>query len=454
VSEQLGWRMANDNKMKKKKDESKEIVSLAGKFLPEEIVNSDGRTEIYSLEEEYAKTRKNKNWFVIFTVVGFILFISLITYLIYNYSTDKDRNIEVNITEFDDLRLKEILNSTRITDNNIQLAKNDIIKLQVEMRNAILEVNNRYLQSQNALLDKGYSDAEVKSRLALLKKEEEAEVNSIKKKYDGLISEKRAYVSSVEQEKIKALRELEKQSKKFGKFSDENKVYEQKMKMLTESSQSGLALMANFYERYVRYIIQKYNPLFSSGEVKSALDRNMKRDETLNLKGYDDLYQKENIISKKRFDETRQKIYDQNILIQRLIGVGYENSVPVALRTIDNLSHSIVNDYETLVFSLLSTVKEKNSELEDYRIALDAVLKEKPESGYIISAKDTSKISVHINRLIPVHDGDEALVFRTDDLYIGKIILYRSSDGIKGKLDSLAGKEKLRPFDRILIKVK
>jgi len=446
--------MANDNKMKKKKDESKEIVSLAGKFLPEEIVNSDGRTEIYSLEEEYAKTRKNKNWFVIFTVVGFILFISLITYLIYNYSTDKDRNIEVNITEFDDLRLKEILNSTRITDNNIQLAKNDIIKLQVEMRNAILEVNNRYLQSQNALLDKGYSDAEVKSRLALLKKEEEAEVNSIKKKYDGLISEKRAYVSSVEQEKIKALRELEKQSKKFGKFSDENKVYEQKMKMLTESSQSGLALMANFYERYVRYIIQKYNPLFSSGEVKSALDRNMKRDETLNLKGYDDLYQKENIISKKRFDETRQKIYDQNILIQRLIGVGYENSVPVALRTIDNLSHSIVNDYETLVFSLLSTVKEKNSELEDYRIALDAVLKEKPESGYIISAKDTSKISVHINRLIPVHDGDEALVFRTDDLYIGKIILYRTSDGIKGKLDSLAGKEKLRPFDRILIKVK
>jgi hypothetical protein len=446
--------MANDNKMKKKKDESKEIVSLAGKFLPEEIVNSDGRTEIYSLEEEYAKTRKNKNWFVIFTVVGFILFISLITYLIYNYSTDKDRNIEVNITEFDDLRLKEILNSTRITDNNIQLAKNDIIKLQVEMRNAILEVNNRYLQSQNALLDKGYSDAEVKSRLALLKKEEEAEVNSIKKKYDGLISEKRAYVSSVEQEKIKALRELEKQSKKFGKFSDENKVYEQKMKMLTESSQSGLALMANFYERYVRYIIQKYNPLFSSGEVKSALDRNMKRDETLNLKGYDDLYQKENIISKKRFDETRQKIYDQNVLIQRLIGVGYENSVPVALRTIDNLSHSIVNDYETLVFSLLSTVKEKNSELEDYRIALDAVLKEKPESGYIISAKDTSKISVHINRLIPVHDGDEALVFRTDDLYIGKIILYRTSDGIKGKLDSLAGKEKLRPFDRILIKVK
>lgn len=440
--------------MKKKKDESKEIVSLAGKFLPEEIVNSDGRTEIYSLEEEYAKTRKNKNWFVIFTVVGFIFFISLITYLIYNYSTDKDRNIEVNITEFDDLRLKEILNSTRITDNNIQLAKNDIIKLQVEMRNAILEVNNRYLQSQNALLDKGYSDAEVKSRLALLKKEEEAEVNSIKKKYDGLISEKRAYVSSVEQEKIKALRELEKQSKKFGKFSDENKVYEQKMKMLTESSQSGLALMANFYERYVRYIIQKYNPLFSSGEVKSALDRNMKRDEALNLKGYDDLYQKENIISKKRFDETRQKIYDQNILIQRLIGVGYENSVPVALRTIDNLSHSIVNDYETLVFSLLSTVKEKNSELEDYRIALDAVLKEKPESGYIISAKDTSKISVHINRLIPVHDGDEALVFRTDDLYIGKIILYRTSDGIKGKLDSLAGKEKLRPFDRILIKVK
>ena len=114
----------------------------------------------------------------------------------------------------------------------------------------------------------------------------------------------------------------------------------------------------------------------------------------------------------------------------------------------------IVNDYENLWFSLVVKIKTKNSEIEDYRAALDAVLKERPESGYIISAANPAKISIHINRLITVHEGDTGQVFRADDQYIGKIQFYKTPEGMRAKIISLAGNNKMKPFDRILIKIK
>jgi len=391
---------------------------------------------------------------VLFIVLIFIGLIAGLTVFVTYYSEKKDSNIEVSISEFDDLRLKEILNSSRLSDNNLQIGKNEILSLMIEMRNRILEVNNRYRARQNSVLDKGYPDNVTREKLVELRNAENSEVNAIKAKYEGQINKKRAIIGEIEREKIKADRALQKENKSLGKFDDENRLYAHKMKQLQDSSRSGLNALTDFYERYIKYIILKYNPVFTSGEVKQTLERGLAKDEQQKLREYDELYARENIISRQRFDETRTKINDQNILIQRLAGVGYENSVPPALKSIDNISKSIVNDYETFSFGLTSTIKLKNSQIEDYRIALDAVLKERPESGYIISAVNPSRISIHINRLLTVKEGDTALVFRTDDLYIGEIAFYRTSEGMKAKLVSLAGKEKMRPFDRILIKIK
>jgi hypothetical protein len=212
--------------------------------------------------------------------------------------------------------------------------------------------------------------------------------------------------------------------------------------------------MADFYDRYNKYLIEKYNPVFSSDDLKSSIEKNSKISEKRNLREYDDILGKENVLTKKQFNDIRDKISDQNKLIERLGGVGYQNSVPPALKSIDNLSVSIINDYENLWFSLTSTIKNKNSQIENYKTALDASLKERPESGYIISAADTNRILLHINRLVTVKEGDTGFVFRTDDKYIGSIEFFRTVEGLKGRVIDLADSEKMRPFDRILIKIK
>jgi hypothetical protein len=437
--------MANDDKVKK------DLVPLGSKFLPEEIANIDGMREVYSLEDEFAKTKKNKNWMVLITLLIFVLLISALTFLFTYYSNRKDKNIDINISEFDDLRLREVLNSTRLTGNNLLIRRNEMYSLILEMKNQILEINNRYLAKENAVLDKGGS---VKDRIADLRRAEQSEINSVVAKYDAKIKEKKTLIGELEKEKQEADRKLQNENKNIGKAGDEDKVYAMKMKSLSDTYQGGINLMADYYDRYVRYLVSKYNPVFTSGDLKSNLDRNAKRNEGKILRDYDELFLKENVISKKRFDDLRVKISDHDFLVQRLMGIGYENSIPPALKSISNLSVSIVNDYENLWFGLVTTIKQKNSQIEDYKVALDAVLRERPESGYIISAVNPSKISIHINRLIKVKEGDTAQVFRTDDEYIGKIQFYRTPDGLKAKVVQLAGSKKMRPFDRILLKIK
>jgi len=320
--------MANDNEVKK------DLKTLGSKFLPAEISNIDGGSEVYSLENEFSKTRKNKNWRVFVIVLIFILLIAAFTSIFTYYTGEKDKNIDISITEFDDLRLKEILNSSRLAENNIQIRNNELQSLIVEMKNKILDINNRYLAKENSILDKNMSPAVTREKILELKIAEQKEINGTKAQYDSKINEKRNQINKIESEKRAEEIKIEQAKKKLGNIGDESKIYAMKMKSLSDSSQSGLSTMADYYNRYVKYLILKYNPIFSSNDLRMNIDKNSKLNESKNLRDFDDLFQKENVISRKRFDDLHIKIYEHDLLVQRLIGVGYENSVPPTLKSI------------------------------------------------------------------------------------------------------------------------
>lgn len=439
--------MANDKQITKE-------LALGTRFLPEEIANIDGGAEVYSLESEFAKTRKNKNWLVFLIIFLFVAVIVALTVFVTWYSREKDKQIDVSIQDFEDLRLKEALNSARLMENNLQIRRNILHVVLIEMKNKILEVNNRYLARENAVLDKNLGVSATRDKLAELRREETAEVDAIKLQYNSKVEQEKRIINEIEREKIAMERELARESKRIGRVGDDDRVYAVKMKNLTDSHSSGVSALNDYYDRYTRYLVLKYNPVITSGEIKTAMDKYSKGYQEKKLREYDEIFSRENIWSRKGYDDLRGRIGEQDMLLQRMIGANYQNSVPPLLMSIDNLAGMIVNDYENLWFSLVVKIRSKNAEIEDYKTALDAVLKEKPESGYIISAANPAKISIHINRLITVREGDTGQVFRADDQYIGKIEFYRTPEGMRAKVVSLAGNNTMRPFDRILIKIK
>ena len=54
----------------------------------------------------------------------------------------------------------------------------------------------------------------------------------------------------------------------------------------------------------------------------------------------------------------------------------------------------------------------------------------------------------------PVADGDQGLVFRADDEYIGAIIFSVTGNGISARVVELAPNKQFQPFDTFLIKKK
>ncbi len=441
--------MGNDKQI------NKELNKAGARFLPEEIINVDGGSEVYSLEHEFARSRKNKNWAVFIIIAVFFSIIVTITALFTYYTELKNSKIDVNISEFDDVRLKEVLGNARMASNTILIRNNELNSLIIEMKNAMLNVNRTYLAKKNAVLDKGLSPEATAQQIAELKRAENAELAKISSDYDKKIASKRGVIREIEKEQREAERKLKQEAADLAKLGDESKVYEMKMKNLSSTQKSGFEAMREYYEKYISYLTLKYNPVFASGETKALLQRSSAlSNEKKNLRSYDEIFSNENIWNKNRFDELRGKINDFDSLLNRLSGIDYINSVPPALKGIDNLSKSIINDYESLWYGLSTVLKNKNKEIEDYRAALDVVLKERPESGYIISPADPARVSIHINRLISVKEGDSGLIFRSDDDYIGQIELFKTTDGFRAKIVSLEPGKSMKPFDRILIKVK
>ena len=109
--------MANGNKVKK------QVTKKSSNFLPEEIKDLEGKGEVYSLENEYAKTKKNRNYKLYLFILSFIAAVVFLTMLFTDYLKRETENYSVNINEFQDLRLKEALKSANTELGNDNTSK-------------------------------------------------------------------------------------------------------------------------------------------------------------------------------------------------------------------------------------------------------------------------------------------------------------------------------------------
>jgi hypothetical protein len=134
--------MGIENKIKKNVTPSGSI------FLPEEIRNNDSRTKVYSLEAEFEKTKKNKNYklyMVLFIFVALVVGLSLIfTY----WLKRKEGKIAINIEDFEDMRLKEMVDSVRNRGGNIDFLRIQLQIKEIEGLSKILEIQKNTYQKE------------------------------------------------------------------------------------------------------------------------------------------------------------------------------------------------------------------------------------------------------------------------------------------------------------------
>ncbi len=444
--------MGNENKVN-----SKEIIEKSkAMFLPDEV-KPDALPYVYSLEEEFAKTKKNKSYLFYLAVIGFIALVVILTIFITAYVQNKSRAIDINISEFEDLKLRDLLDSSRKYEAQLNALKDELDDIKLKMNNDVLRVKDDAARQRENILAKNLSEAETQKQLARVKDSEDRKVKAVRASYQKRISDKEQEIAALKKQIASQDSKMRSNIQKAEDIvSNYQKLHKMKMDKQKAEYEDEIRRLKDYHQRYIASLILKYNPIFRSDRILKIINTPVDTSSKSlpKLRGYMPELRRENVISEGAFRSIRDKIANEQLVTDRMKKIPYENSVPSALNSLDSLSRNIISDYENLWYSLVLVIQKKNRQLGYYGYAFNFLSRENPESGYITDPRDPKHIRLHMMSFHKVKEGDTALVFRSDDDYIGKIQFFNTFDGLAAKTLELVQGKKMEPFDKILIKIK
>lgn len=432
--------------------EIKDLDVRSTSFLPTEIKDIDSITDIYSLEDEFAKTKKNRN-IGLYSAIGLFFLLVIGAAIAFSiYIQQRNQQVEINISEFEDLRLKEVIDSARSHENNLDLLliKKEI--LEVEHRKKVLEVQRKYHQRELDLLARSLPEKQTDVRLAGLRQAERQEISKVNASFEEELQVKEEEIERIKQEL--AEKKAAEESGQAEAISNVDRLNKLKMEQLKESNDSGVVALREYYENYVEYLTNVYNPPFKSRRLQSIINSASNYDvKTTN--GYHPVLQQEGVTSYSNYAQLQQKKENNQSVLNRIQRIPYRGSVAPALSAVSTITQSISSDYENLLARSANVMRYKNGIIENYRNAIDLFLADKSESGYIINADDEKSIHIQLNDIYKDYADQTALVFRSDDEYIGKIrISQMGYDGIlRARVVERVKSKPFKPFDKILLEI-
>ncbi|MCP4129899.1 MAG: hypothetical protein GY754_02675 [bacterium] len=449
--------MGNENEI------NKDLEVSRSQFLPEEVHDIDGQAMLYSLEDEFAKTKKNRNILLNLFIVLFIGAVVAGTILLTNYISEQSKNVDININEFQDLRLRELIDTAKKNESEVDVARRELEDLKFKKQNAVLDLKDEFNMKKENVYSQPLPDEDIAAKVAAIDKAEQRKVSHKAAWYDKRIAAKKREIAAIEKSMSTSDKSYKDGIKKSGAIlTNYDRLYSIKAKAMQKTHKRELASQKRYYERYIKSLKLKYNPFFRSKRIKEVLQSKVdpaSSKKVTELQKYNPLLSKEGIYSEAEFGILRMKIGSHDVLMRRLMRVPYMNSVPPSLSRISFLSRSIIYDYEAMWIGLTATVDNKNKTIRNYRYAFDTILKVRPESGYIIDPRKKSSIIIHINKLHNITEGRTALVFRHDDEFIGKIQFIKSRGEMRAKqIESAPGdgtgmKKRIQAFDKILLEM-
>ncbi|OHD57394.1 MAG: hypothetical protein A2Y33_07885 [Spirochaetes bacterium GWF1_51_8] len=442
-----------------------QIINQAkSNFLRGEVVDTTREVIEYSLEKEFSKSKKNKRVLIVWAIIFFLVLLAGASFFTVQIIQQRQTNVQVDITEFEDLKLTELLKNSSSEKSRMKFLEQDIKQLKFQKDLELSQIYSETDQLIEIAKQKGMSPAETEAEIAALKKQGQAKAYSAESKYDSKIAMKQEEVDDIKQN-LSTMKDAPgaASSGEEAAYSEYEKIfeirlektklyYEQKIKEMNKQHLTDISKIQKLHKELIRVLILKYNPVIKEDNVKSLLVA--KGAPAGTSPEYNMLLGKENVLTKDEFDSLKKKAANFITIYTRIAAVPYTNTVPAALLSMKYYFDGTLKDYDMLWSKLLKTVEKKNKLIDTYEYAFEYFTKIGRESGYILDPRDSKKIVVYINKAYPIKKGDTAIVFRNDDEYIGKIKLDPQADAVIAEIIELAEGEQILPLDRILVNIK
>ncbi|MBR5645302.1 MAG: hypothetical protein IKX23_01520 [Treponema sp.] len=348
-------------------------------FLNEELNNIQTRTSsvnTYDLEKEYAKTKKHKSPFAALVLIVCAAAVFGAAYLMSVIINKNNEKIEVNLEEFEDLNLRDLLNNVSKVQVNYDNAVKEKILLESQMQSEIQEaeaekenelfvIDSLNLRSQSQInqrkwaVENAYNKKvrEIKSSYEQKITTLELEIDNYKKELDSydaamLESAKEQEQALNSQRKVQEM-EIERITKMY-----EDRITELQNTISNDRNAKGKNVRNAVGEVAGRYKTELNNldPVLKDSKADSIIDNaKNKNAQVMNARTFagDNNISNETVISN---ISEYQAIYDDYKYLKKPVSsLPQKNSIPEYVNTMDMLVDQMSQTF-------LSTLNELNND--------------------------------------------------------------------------------------------
>ncbi|MEI6874432.1 MAG: hypothetical protein WCL50_04785 [Spirochaetota bacterium] len=438
----------------------------------------------YNFEEEFAKTRKNRSLLVPLVTLGTILVLGVVSFGVSVWIEQRNEAAPVDVRSFEDLNLKDLLDSAKRNETDMRKAIADQTQLEFELRSALDAADRDYKSELDSIKVKANSKAEETTQSAAAKKAWELKRTQITASFATRVAAKKAEIKAIQDKIDKYDQRLMKQANEQKAildnaqriFDNEKQTlttqYEKRIKDIQAQRKTDIAALTKQRDELVASLTARYNPTFADARTAALLAGWKAPPSYGPYASLSDYLVTNGFVKKEEVSSLDASLANLGYLTGKLRGVPWINSVPPAMSRVEAESLVSIGGYRAIIGRTTTGLEQRDRNIADrdgkitdlnnkvasveterdrlnWAISRYALIQR--ETGFIVDPRDPSSIILAINPTIPVSDGALAYVVRGEKTIATIQLLVRGGNATAVPVEIAEG-ESILPFDSVLVR--
>ncbi|TVR71569.1 MAG: hypothetical protein EA427_04375 [Spirochaetaceae bacterium] len=499
--------MDNDRKVNPSEpgsERSTDIVERSKMVFLREIVNEfKRRQQQYDLETEFAKTKRNRSVVIPLAVVGLILIFGVVVAGVTRYIQSSSLAITVDIDDFADVNLRDILDEAQRLQNQLEVAQRELRDLQEQRDVQIRQFERARDREIGLLAESPLGSAARTAREQELRNEAEQQIAAVRVETEPAIQELQERIADL-QDRIAQYdsRQLEQAREQEEILNNQQRLFELEMAEVRDRYERQIERLTSDYEREISELEQfqaefertirmrhseelarlrarhadeiaaltlSFNPRMDGEALQPLLDAAPPAGITA-FTGpgpFRPVLQEEGAASPGDYRAVQRQYEDFLLLLDRMRAIPFQNSVPPLLEQLDFRARDLVRQYDRIWRALGDSVQERDGiiarrdetienqqlAIDRYNFSLNELSRFQGDTGYVIDPRDPEAVVVYVNPILTVVPGMVGYVFRRDDEFVGTIRFTGGAGGFTARVEETVEELEIRAFDKVLIEV-
>jgi hypothetical protein len=440
----------------------------------------------YDFETEFRKTKKNRSIIVLAATLGTIAVLGGAAFGVTRIIQAQTAATPVDVRAFEDLNLKDLLDTAKRNEREREDIKQEITKLEYELKQALETADRDYAAQVETIKAGDFDAATEKAKLAAALSDYEARKKKIRADNAAAIAKKNAQLAAIQEKIDKYDRRLMDQAQKQKELLDNaQRLYDMEKKKQTDYYEGRIAEIQRDRDRDIaslkkqrddlvktttNTLIAKYNPTFTDTRSDSLLG-GWKAPKASEQKAIPPYLEKGGFVEAGGTEKLDRSLSDLRYIAGKMKAVPYINSVPPALSRMESEALSSIAEYrESLVAAStgLQGRDKKIAELEAavaalegkatglqaiidrYSWAVSTHAQDNREGGYVLDPRNPEKMPVAVNPTVAVQAGTKGYIVRGEKV-VASIEFGGTAASPTARITEIEQGEALRPFDVILV---